>query len=94
MYFIFDAHETFNNGEVVLQDMRILSFCGSEHFNKDSFQKWSSDEKQDHTKLIFVIVMIAKKTPWRIFASQQVNRRRWLQNDFLGIQTLQKEWIL
>ena len=70
MYFIFDAHETFNNGEVVLQDMRILSFCGSEHFNKDSFQKWSSDEKQDHTKLIFVIVIIAKKTPWQIFASQ------------------------
>ena len=26
--------------------------------------------------------------------ADQVNRSRWLQNDFLGIQTLQKEWIL
>ena len=26
--------------------------------------------------------------------ADQVNRSRWLQNDFLGIQTLEKEWIL
>ena len=43
---------------------------------KSPFKNDPLMRNKDHTKLIFVIVIIAKKTPWRIFCiANKFNRR-------------------